>query len=130
MSPSNVVKTSVSALSGGEAVDGEVAGAAAGLPAGLDRLRRVPGGGRLQPRGAGLELAAVALDLSSSLAQGAEDAVELADHALLREVERVGRRERGQQPALVGAVVEQRHLLARVRRAELAPPGRVSDRRW
>ena len=41
-----------------KAVLGQVAGAAARLPARLDRRRRVPGGGRFEPGGARLELAA------------------------------------------------------------------------
>ena len=133
LSPSKVVKTSVSAMQLAEAVLGQIAGAAAGLAAALDRLVGVPGGDRLEAGGARLELAPRPLlfvGLLGGAVVGAEDPVELGDHALLREVERVGAGERGQEAALVDAVVEKRHLRLRSRAGRTgARRSRVADRR-
>ena len=108
-----------------EAVDPQVAGAAARLAAGLDRLGRVPGGHRLEPGRGGLELAPLALRV---VGRG-ERAVEVGDQLLLREVQRVGAREQRHQPALVHPVVEQDRLLVAARRPELPAAVARSARR-
>ena len=106
-----------------EPVDAHVAGAAAALAAGLDRLGRVPARGGLHPRSQRLELAPLAL---GGLVSALQHLVELLEQLGLGEVQRVGLRQQRHQPALVGAVVEDRHLLARPV-AELAPPQPVAD---
>ena len=94
-------------LQRGEAARAQVARAAARLAAALDRLAGVPGGDRLHARGQRLELAPRALVV------GRERGVELVHQPLLRERERVRLRQRGQQPPLVRAVVQQQRLRSR-----------------
>ena len=65
---------------------------------------------RLEAGGARLQPPPVVLGLLGVVHPAPEDPVELADHLLLREVERVGLRDRRKQPPLVDAVVEQERL--------------------
>ncbi len=89
-----------------EPVDAQVAGAAAAFPSALDGLGGVPARGRLHRRGERLEPALFALGrLAGGLAL-----VEALEQLRLGEVERVRLRQQRHQPALVGAVVEQRDL--------------------
>ena len=105
-------------LQRGEAARAQVAGAAAGLAAALDRVARVPGGDRLHARGERLELAPRAV---VGVVVG-EDVVQLVDEPLLGEGQRVGLGQRREQPPLVRAVVhQQRLLLARAARTGAAP---------
>ena len=105
-----------------EAVAAQVAGAAARLAAGLDRVGRVAGRDRLQPGRQRLQLAPTAI---RHVRRG-EHLVQARHQALLREVQPVGRGERGEEAALVRPVVQQQHLGA-AGRAELAPGERVPD---
>src|SRR5205085_12513522 len=109
------------------AVRRRASSAAAGLPAGLDRLRGVPGGDGLQAGGARLELATIAVVVVALVADLAEDPVELGHDLLLGEVQRVRRGERREEATLVDAKVQHRNLVA-IGRAELAPPSAVPDR--
>ena len=92
-----------------EPVDREVAGAATGLAALLDRPGRVPGAERLRAGGTRLERAPGELRVPLVL-DVAEHLVQVGRDALLREVQRVGAGQQREQPALVHAVVEQQLL--------------------
>ncbi len=82
-------------LERGEPVDGQVSGPAARLPALLDHPGGVPGGERLGPGGAGLQLTA-----RPRVVLGAgEDVVQLGADDVLREVQRVRARDQRQQQA-------------------------------
>ena len=91
-------------LQRGEPVDGHVAGAAAALAAGLDRVVACQLAVAFIAGGERLELAALAL----GRILGAEHGVELLAQLGLGEVQRVGLGQQRHQPALVGAVVEDR----------------------
>ena len=119
LSPSKVVKTSVSARSVPEPVLRQVALPAARLATGLDGGRGVPGRERLRARGARLELALTLLVDVPARLPGGLDVVEHLDELVLREPQRVGARQARQQLALVGEVVEHHDLVLAARRGEL-----------
>ena len=107
-----------------EAAGAQIARAAAGLAAALDRVRRVPGRDRLHARGERLQLAP--LTLRRVLVR--EHGVQVLDEPVLRERQRVRLGQRDQQPPLVRAVVHQQRFLLGAGGAELAPLERAADR--
>ena len=74
----------------GQPVDGQIAGTAAGLPAGLDRLRAMPGRDGLEP--GRLRLQPALLRVVGTVA--ISGIVQRHDQRLLGEVQRVGRGQR------------------------------------